>query len=110
MTFEGCQTKEPNKLRKGRLRSDEKILLQQVTYQVDIFLSHSHIEADNREEGAVDWWRNSQLVDLLAYENTTDSNVHGANMGPTWVLSALDGPHVDPRNHAIWDATLIPRR
>ena len=23
-----------------------------------------------------------------------DSNVHGANMGPTWVLSAPDGPHV----------------
>ena len=25
-----------------------------------------------------------------------DSNVHGANMGPTWVLSAPDGPHVGP--------------
>ena len=25
-----------------------------------------------------------------------DSNVHGANMGPTWVLSASDGPHVGP--------------
>ena len=23
-----------------------------------------------------------------------DNKVHGANMGPTWVLSALDGPHV----------------
>ena len=23
-----------------------------------------------------------------------DSKVHGANMGPTWVLSAPDGPHV----------------
>ena len=22
-----------------------------------------------------------------------DSKVHGANMGPTWVLSAPDGPH-----------------
>ena len=26
---------------------------------------------------------------------------HGANMGPTWVLSAPDGPHVGPRNLAI---------
>ena len=26
-----------------------------------------------------------------------DSKVHGANMGPTWVLSAPDRPHVDPR-------------
>ena len=25
-----------------------------------------------------------------------DSKVHGANMGPTWVLSAPDGPHFGP--------------
>ena len=25
-----------------------------------------------------------------------DGKVHGANMGPTWVLSAPDGPHVGP--------------
>ena len=30
-----------------------------------------------------------------------DSKVHGANMGPTGVLSALDGPHVGPMNLAI---------
>ena len=27
--------------------------------------------------------------------------VYGANMGPTWVLSAPDGPHVGPMNLAI---------
>ena len=27
-----------------------------------------------------------------------DSKVHGANMGPTWVLSAPDGPHDGPMN------------
>ena len=32
--------------------------------------------------------------------------VHGANMGPTWVLSAPGGPHVDPMNLAIWEITL----
>ena len=32
-----------------------------------------------------------------------DSKVHVANMGPTWVLSAPDGPHVGPMNFAIWD-------
>ena len=26
---------------------------------------------------------------------------NGANMGPTWVLSAPDGPHVGPMNLAI---------
>ena len=30
-----------------------------------------------------------------------DSKVHGANMGPTWVLSAPDGPHVGSMNLAI---------
>ena len=30
-----------------------------------------------------------------------DSKVHGVNMGPTWVLSAPDGPHVGPMNLAI---------
>ena len=32
-----------------------------------------------------------------------DSKVHGANMGPTWVLSAPDGPHVGPMNFVIRD-------
>ena len=30
-----------------------------------------------------------------------DSKVHGANMGPTWVLVAPDRPHVAPMNFAI---------
>ena len=29
------------------------------------------------------------------------SNVYGVNMGPTWVLSASDGPHVGPMKLAI---------
>ena len=32
-----------------------------------------------------------------------ESKVHGAIMGPTWVLSASDGPHVGPMNLAIGD-------
>ena len=36
-----------------------------------------------------------------------DSKVHGANMGPTWVLSAPDGPHVGPMNLAIRVALLL---
>ena len=38
---------------------------------------------------------------VLMRHNIQDSRVHGANMGPTWVLSAPDGPHVGPINHAI---------
>ena len=32
-----------------------------------------------------------------------DSKAHGAIMGPTWVLSTPDGPHVGPMNLAIGD-------
>ena len=32
-----------------------------------------------------------------------DSKVHGAQMGPTWVLSAPGGPHVGPMNLVIRD-------
>ena len=34
---------------------------------------------------------------------TPDSKIHGANMGPIWVLSAPDGPLVGPMNLAIRD-------
>ena len=32
-----------------------------------------------------------------------ESKVPGANLGPTWDLSAPDGPHVGPRNLAVKD-------
>ena len=38
-----------------------------------------------------------------------DNKVHGASMGPTWVLSAPDGPHVGPMNLAIRDASEMIR-
>ena len=34
-------------------------------------------------------------------EVVPDSKVHGANMGPTWVLLTPDGPHVGPVNLVI---------
>ena len=39
-------------------------------------------------------------TEQLSYDNP-DSKIHGSNMGPTWVLSAPDGPHVGPINLAI---------
>ena len=33
---------------------------------------------------------------MLISEWYPDNKVHGANMEPTWVLSAPDGPHVGP--------------
>ena len=43
----------------------------------------------------------SQLVKQIP-KLYPDSKVHGANMGPTWVLSASDEPHDGPMNLAIW--------
>ena len=42
--------------------------------------------------------------------NNPDSKSHGANMGPTWVLSAPDGPHVVPMNLIIREMTVVPCR
>ena len=39
------------------------------------------------------------------FHSNPDSKIHGANMGPTWVLSAPDGPHVGPMNLAIRERT-----
>ena len=39
-----------------------------------------------------------------------DSKIHGANMGPTWVLVSPCGPHVGPMNPAIWELLLVPRQ
>ena len=36
-----------------------------------------------------------------AFDKIPDSKVHGANMGPTWVLSAPDGPYVGSIKLAI---------
>ena len=37
-----------------------------------------------------------------------DSKVHGSNMGPTWVLSAPDGPQVGPMHLAIRVSATLP--
>ena len=38
-------------------------------------------------------------------KDNPDNKVHGANMGPTWVLSALAWPYVGPMNLAIREGT-----
>ena len=51
------------------------------------------------------WEVNMGLSNSLVLSgNNPDSNVHGANMGPTWVLSAPDGPYIGPMNLAIREA------
>ena len=51
-------------------------------------------------------WVNESIKSMnWRYSQCPDSKVHGANMGPTWVLSAPDGPHIVPMNPTIWDIT-----
>ena len=47
-------------------------------------------------------WAYATGVELVLVTHIfPDSKVHGANMGPTWVLSAPDGPHFGPMDLAI---------
>ena len=46
-------------------------------------------------------FENNKNIQYRLLHHNPDSKVHGANMGPTWVLSAPDGPHVGPMNLAI---------
>ena len=43
----------------------------------------------------------SHGVEVNEFINCPDNKVHGANMGPTWVLLAPGGPHVGPINFSI---------
>ena len=45
-------------------------------------------------------WINDYIIQKVS--RYPDSKVHRANMGPTLVLLAPDGPHVGPMNLAIW--------
>ena len=36
---------------------------------------------------------------------SSDSKVHGANIGPSWGRQDPAGPHVGPMNFAIWEFT-----
>ena len=38
----------------------------------------------------------------IIHHGHPDSKVQGANIGPTWVLSAPGGSHVGPMNLAVW--------
>ena len=57
-----------------------------------------------KNEHLAEIWSAMNVMHLCVITcNIPDSKVHGANMGPTWVLSALDGSHISPMNLAIRD-------
>ena len=46
------------------------------------------------------WYNDRETLEYFELGDP-DNKVHGANMGPTWVLSVPDGPHVGPMNLAV---------
>ena len=55
-----------------------------------------------RKKVTIVWSRTANRITMLTkFQMYPESKVHGANMGPIWVLSAPDGPHVGPMNLAI---------
>ena len=86
----------------------------------------SHVRQCVSDHLTLDWWFNSffrltiekiskpRITSSLWGESiddrwiSPDSKVRGANMGPTWVLSAPDGFHVGPMNLAIWVPYKVP--
>ena len=44
---------------------------------------------------------------VVYFISNPESEVRGANMGPTWVLSAPDGPHVGPMNFDIREHSVL---
>ena len=71
------------------------------TARVKIAVEYSYTDTLNTET-----WLDANFAVVMTTSSATiddnpDSKVHGVNMGPNWVLSAPDGPHVGPMNLAI---------
>ena len=60
------------------------------------------IRAQKHSNERITQWGQSRAAIAWAII-TPDSKIHGADLGPTWVLSAPDGPHVGPMSLAIRD-------
>ena len=74
-------------------------LVLQVIYPIFIYATET---VQGGDWGKSTWRVNTILpMSTIGTHTCPDSKVHGANTGPTWVLSAPDGPHVGPMNLAI---------
>ena len=59
-------------------------------------MTRVHVNVDRQRD------RVSECVPVRPYAVVPDTKVHGANMGPIWDRQDPGGPHVGPRNFAIW--------
>ena len=75
-----------------------RVLTSQSTSNLTLFFSIACSDKKKPKQGTP-----KLLVTGPLWGNIPDNKVYGANMGPTWVLSAPDGLHVGPMNLAIRD-------
>ena len=85
------------------MHSNEEALTRDM-YQDHIFVCSSFLEFifNQFENGSIHWlcsviW----LLTSQTFRLVPDSKVHGVNIGPHWVMSAPDGPHVGSMTLAI---------
>ena len=64
------------------------------------FLSFTNTEMWKEIEFVL--WDIFYMIDSIVTWQYPNNKANGDNIGPTWVLSAPDGPHVGPMNLAIW--------
>ena len=66
---------------------------------------HNHYTQELYQTSAhwLTFYNSALRISIPCPVNITDSKVHGANMGPTWVLSAPGGPPVGSINLAVRD-------
>ena len=88
----------------GMGSANERQSYHETSFQNDLFssrlLPYSRFDSQNDKINLRDLVSHFEIKSPDQH-NLPDSKVHGANMGPTWVLSAPDGPHVGPMNLAI---------
>ena len=79
----------------------QQLLNVRVLYKMQIYYHFLSLSKEIQHIKYESWGSWNISCELWSYNDRPDSKVHGANMGPTWVLSAPDGHHDGPTNLAI---------
>ena len=79
------------------IRARTSVWYVKITYRYKHLVFHCHVSFMEYNHWPV------CIIDIIP-----DSKVHGANKGPIWGRQDTGGPHVGPRNFAIWDTLIIP--
>ena len=78
-----------------------KVLLLYICLHGQIAISLTRSDEVQNFCNSVNWQGSELWNSVNSHYIIPDSKVHGNHIGPTWVMSAPDGPHVGPMNLAI---------